>query len=389
MKQRYSLSSIFILIALMLFFGGCKKQRAWKIGLMLPMSGDFADFGLRASQGAQLAIREFEEQYGQIGDKDIQLVIKDSRFQSEFAAIAAKEFLGKENINALIGPMSSSSALAVADSFQKARIPMISGSATNPTLTSVGNYIFRTIASDNLGTNVLAHYLAQKRQMPNLAIIHTAEDLFSETLAQNLASTYKELGGEVLTNIGIPEGTNDLRSYLEELAPFAPAAIFITIYAFNEFASTITQLRKDQRYQNSLIIGTEGIQLFELAGDMTEDLIVAASPKNVSYQGRYFEALYKVSFGMEPDIFTSYYYDGTTILLHAMRTVYQRQQKITPEALRQEIHNTSYTGTTGTIEFDKNGDPQRRIAINQVRAGKFEKLETYVFADGSLLRVWD
>ena len=57
--------------------------------------------------------------------------------------------------------------------------------------------------------------------------------------------------------------------------------------------------------------------------------------------------------------------------------------------LQNEIAQTIYTGVTGTIDFDANGDTKRPIAITQVQGRKFEKLETYIFEDGRLLRIWD
>ena len=388
MKPRRTLQSTFtgIFILLLLFFGGCKKQKVWKIAYIGPMSGDYADSGLLESQSVQLAIREFQDKYGQIGGKDIQLIVRDSKAQPQPAAIAAKELIEKERINALIGPSFSSAALAVADDFQSAKIPLVTGSATNPQITRKGNYIFRTIANDNLISDVLAHYFVQKRQTPSLRIFYTLDDAYSETLANSVAGIYKGLGGEVLANTGIPKDETDFRPYLEGLAP---AAIFLPLHLI-EFSAFITQLRKNIRYQNTLIIGSDTImtpKLFELAGNMTEGVIIAASPQINSYRAKYFEALYKVSFNMEPDIFSRYYYDGAAIFLNAMRKVYQRQQKMEPNALRQEIQNTIYTGVTGKIEFDANGDTQRYIAINTVRDRKFETQELYILNQDKLERL--
>ena len=361
MKQHCFLSSIFSGIYFFVVLLGCKQEeKVWKIGFIGPMSGQFANFGLFSSQAVQLAIREFHDEYDQIGGRKIQLVIKDSQFQNEIAAIAARELIEKEDIIGLIGPMASSSALAVAENFQRARIPLISGSATNPTLTSVGDYIFRTIASDNLLADVLSHYLAQERQMPSLAILYTAEDAFSEALAQSVAGNYEKLGGKVLINALGSE--TEFLPYLEE-----PEAIFLPLQN-KEFSSVLAQLRENPRYQSTLIIGSDAVinpQFFELAGNMAEGIIVAASPQHTSYEAQYFEALYQVSFGMKPDLFAQYYYDSTIILLDAMRRTYQIRRKMDATTLKDEITKTIYTGVTAQLSLMQTVTPKDILPLKK------------------------
>ena len=373
---------LFILMPLL----GCRGGNVWKIGFIGPMTGDYANYGLLQSQAVQLAIREFHEQYGKIGGRNIQLTSKCSASQIP-PATAARELIEEEHVTAVIGPVFSSVALAVADDFQRAHIPMISGSATNPQLTHKGDYIFRTIANDNLISKILAHYLAQKLQIPSLGILYTENDAFSENLAQSVASIFSELGGEVLMNIGTPKGTTDFLPYLEQLT--TPAAIFLPFY-LNEFTKILAQM--PEHLQNTLIIGSDAIvvpKLFEMVGNMADDVIIAVNPQNISYETRYFEALYKVSFGMKPDIFSAHVYDNTLIVLHAMRKVYQRKRKIDAIELQQEIQNTIHTGVSGKIEFDENGDAKRHIAIKKIQNENIEELETYALKDGWLLEVWN
>ena len=234
-----------------------------------------------------------------------------------------------------------------------------------------------------------ANYIAKRLQRPNLAVLYIAENAFSKNLAQGFASTYKELGGEVIESIGVPENPEDFRPYLEELAPFAPAGIYAPLYLL-DFSQFIKQLRTDKRFADTLAIGASALldeQLFELTGDMAEGVILAANPQQTSYEAQYFAALHKVSFGVEPHLFSPYIYDSTAILLNAMRKVYERQKQITGSALRQEIQNTRYTGTTGRIQFERNGDTQRSISIYKVQAREFQKQGVYILNAGKLQRI--
>ena len=367
----------------------CKTEaEVWKIGFIGPMSGDYANYGKLQMQGIELAIQEFEETYGQIGGRAIQLIAKDSAAQGEIAAKAASELLEQERITGLVGPAFSAEALAVAGAFQSAQTPMISV-ATNPKITQKGNYIFRTMANDGMVAGILASNLSQEFALPSLAILHTAQNAFSQTLAEGVARFYKELGGQVLANIGTRAGTTDFSSYLEELAQLAPAAIFLPFYAV-EFGYILPQLRADPRYQNTLIIGADTIinqDFLDAAGDMANGIIAAADAPVFSERTHYFEAMYKVKFGVKPDIYATYMYDNATILLQAMRRVYRMQQNIGAAALQAEILYTTYTGAVGKIAFDANGDAKRNVAIFKVRANSFEKQATYAFHYGKMRRV--
>ena len=232
-----------------------------------------------------------------------------------------------------------------------------------------------------------ASYLVQRR--PSLAILHIAENAFSKNLAQGVESAYEKLDGEVIQNIGLPENTDDFRPYFEELASLSPTTIYAPL-SLLDFSQFIKQLRADTRFAETLVIGASGImdkQLFELVDDVAEGTILAANPQNTSYEARYFTALHKVNFDLEPNIFSAYVYDSTIILLNSMRKLYERQKQITRSALRQEIHNASHIGATGRIEFEPNGDTKRSITMYRIQARQFEQQGVYILNSGKLQRI--
>lgn len=101
---------------------------------------------------------------------------------------------------------------------------------------------------------------------------------------------------------------------------------FLPVY-YPDFVKFLSQLREDPRFESTLILGGSTIpsnQLFlDLAGDTAEDVMVVASSPKYSHKRRYFKALYKVFFGIKPDIFATYSYDSVSILLDAMRRTYR------------------------------------------------------------------
>ena len=360
MKQHCSLSSNFVGICFFVVLLGCGGPKVWKIGFIGTMSGDYANYGQLQMQSIELAIQEFNKKYGKIGRRDIQLIVKDAdETEAQTAVLAAKDLIQKENIIGLIGPVVSSIAHPIADNFQNAQIPMLAV-ATHPDLSNTGDYIFRTMASDALVAKVLSHYLTKNIRLPSMAILYNAKNVFSHESAGNI---FSELGGNVLMNLGVREEIQDFRPYFDQMASLAPAAIFLPLYPL-EFASALTQLRKDQRLNDTLIIGADVIinrEFLAMVGNLAEGVIAVAGLPEFSQKKPQFVKLYREKFGMKPDIYSRYLYDNTWILLCAMRKVYQMWGEINSAVLRQEIHQSHYDGVSGRIVFDENGDAKETL----------------------------
>ena len=368
--------------------GQAGRGKDWKIGFIGPMTGDYANYGQLQSKGAQLAIDEFIAEHGKIGGKGIRLIVEDSQGKVEKGSAASQKLVNVDKVSGLVGPVFSSVALAIAEDFEKARIPVLSASATNAEFTDKGAYIFRTVPSDGLQSSVLGPYIAQSLKLPTLAILYTNND-YSKALAESVTQTYESSGGEVILSIGTPEGTKDFRTQLAQVRDAAPSAIFLPNYTA-ESAQIIKQLRENESGLNIPIISADGFnaEVFDLIGAMANGVIFSASPQESSDSAKSFQDRYKTTFGVEPDGFSFNIYDGTMILLRAMKKLHDRDGKIDAAMLRDEIQNTRYMGgVSGDIEFAANGDVKKGIAIMEVQNQSFQTQGVYTVDGGNLQQV--
>jgi hypothetical protein len=104
----------FVAFAFLLMGGGA----VWSadpilIGLMAPMSGDYAEYGMFFKEGIGLAIDEINKAGGVQG-RMIEPVIGDSRADPKEAALVAQKFVANPKILAVIGDFTSSCAMAAA-----------------------------------------------------------------------------------------------------------------------------------------------------------------------------------------------------------------------------------------------------------------------------------
>ncbi|MYD65453.1 MAG: ABC transporter substrate-binding protein, partial [Chloroflexi bacterium] len=105
-----------------------------KIGFLADFSGPLAEFGPVIQTGVDLAIKHINA-VGGVNGQDVIVVTGDTRVDPTQAVEEARRLIEVEGVHAIVGPLSSTATLAVAESVAGAAgIPVISPSATSPAL---------------------------------------------------------------------------------------------------------------------------------------------------------------------------------------------------------------------------------------------------------------
>jgi branched-chain amino acid transport system substrate-binding protein len=157
MKKRHLLMGM-VVLALALGLPGSALPQAKtdtiKIGAFLPMTGGVAAYGQGGWQGVQAA-RELKPT---ILGKKVELVLVDDKSDKIEAANAVTRLVEKEKVVAIIGSMISGNTMAGGPIAEKAGIPVISPTATNPLVTQGKKYIFRVCFIDPFQGEMAAKY---------------------------------------------------------------------------------------------------------------------------------------------------------------------------------------------------------------------------------------
>ena len=115
---------------------GCatiKPGQNVRIGMGAPMTGDNAAFGQDISQGSKIAMTDA----GKVQGFSFELVAQDDGGTAEGGAAVANKFVSDPTIVAIEGHIFSGATKAAIPIYEKAGLPMMSPSATNPDLTKV------------------------------------------------------------------------------------------------------------------------------------------------------------------------------------------------------------------------------------------------------------
>lgn len=343
---------------------GCAKiepGKTIKIGMGAPMTGDNAQFGVDISQGAKVAVKDA----GQVEGFSFELVVEDDGGTPEGGAAVANKLVSDPTVVAIAGHIFSGATDAAMPIYEKAGLPMMSPSATNPALTTKGSKVFNRVAfTDSAQGKFAAEYLFNKLGFTKIAVMHDGQS-YGQGLAEVVEARFKELGGEVVAKEAITPGETDYTAPLSAIAAKGPQAIYYGGYV-QEAVVLVPQMGQS---------GLQGVVFFGCDGTYGEDFInktgaagegayaVALVPASSDAVTK-FNSTYESDFGVKAGSlspFTWNAYDSASVLTAAVKSVAVKggdgNLYIPRGALVNAVRGTKdFKGLSGTLGCDSVGE---------------------------------
>ena len=122
--KRFSWLVVFPMVILGLLFNVTPTQAAkpLKIGLVDCYTGPASAYTNDVRDAFKLAMNKINAEGGILGRK-VEVLTRDTKFKVDIGLAAAKELVMRENVDILMGTISSSVALAVSDLAKKEKLP--------------------------------------------------------------------------------------------------------------------------------------------------------------------------------------------------------------------------------------------------------------------------
>ncbi len=371
--------------------GGAGESDTYKIGFIGPLTGDNANYGIRCSNAARLAIDEINAEGG-INGKMLTLIAEDSEGTVDRALSSYEKLAYTDNVVAIIGPVFTSPALAVAQRCQEDGIVMISPSATHKDVTAQPatnpdglNYVFRTVPSDALQSEVAGHYFYEVLGYRKLASLYAMND-YSQGLAVGMKETFEALGGEVVAEETCMVGDKDFRTQLTNIREAGPEAVYIPNYTVED---ALILEQASQLGVNVPFLSSDGFsdpEIYNLAPDFTDGVVyVGPAQAEASTVLADFQAAYAAAYnGDSPDSFATNSYDATYILRDAI----ERAGSDDRTAIRNEVAATDdFQGANGIMNFAANGDLVASQGVYDVEGTTPVYVGSFQVVDGHIVQV--
>ncbi len=217
---------------LCLSLAGCTKNSADEIvvGEYASLTGGTATFGKSSNAGVQLAAEEINASGGLLSKK-LRVVVEDDQSKPEEAARRCTSSSTRTRWSRCSARSPRSRSLAAAPDCQRAGVPMISPSSTNPKVTEVGDYIFRVCFIDPFQGAVMAKFAAETLKAKKVGDPPRREERLQGRPGRVLPRRRSsELGGTIVADAALHRGRHRLQRAAHRDQGGKPEAIFVPGY---------------------------------------------------------------------------------------------------------------------------------------------------------------
>ena len=350
-----------------------------KIGGLLETSGFIASLGQPGLDGAQLAVDQVNAAGG-INGRKVALVNVNSESDNTKTVSGAKRLLEQDQVVAIIGPMSSGSVFAVADTVERAKIPMIANGASRGIVQPPENRKFMFLAplTDVVVQSVMFKDM-QAKGIKRIAILNS-DVAFGTSGRDSLEKAAGQYGIAIVAKETFGNADTDMTPQLTKIrATDAEATVLwatgpgLAISAKNHRALGI----KTPLY---LAHSANDFNFLRLAGDAANGVLLPSSKIYVTDSlpagdpqkpvVERFVREYEKKYGKPPATFAGNGYDAAMMIMDAIRKV-----GTDPAKLRDAIEATKdYVGVTAVYAYspaDHYGTKPESVVMLTVKDGKF------------------
>ncbi len=333
-------------------FGLANENKVLKIGLIAPLTGDGASYGEDALKALDIAKKELLER-----KINVEFFVEDGKCNGKDAAIAAQTLIATKKPDAIIA-MCSSEVLGVAPIAEETKTLLIASVATNPKISEAGDYIFRTNFSDIYQARIAAEIAIRKYNAKTAGIIYIQSD-FQKGLRDELIPNFEKLGGKIIFEDAVAQGSNDFKLSIEKMNLKNPDVLFVFAYNseykifFKQYLESGTKIP---------IIGADPLSdptIYSEKYLQNYPVKILFPFQKELWKNSLFENKFKSIYGREPQAYAPYIYDSVMLLVDSSLKINSTDST----KLKNYLYTTNYDGVTGKITFDSNGD-RKNIEFN-------------------------
>jgi len=209
-----------------------EAQKPIKVGMPMPLSGPPALFGDPAAKGAQMFVEELNAKGGVLGRK-IELLVRDSKADANEAVRVARELILKDNVDFLVGTLTSAEGPAVSVVAKENKIVFIAPIPKTDQLTAADKlhpYVFRVAATTTMEGRSAAEIVA-KWPVTRIATM-SFDYAYGQDVTKAFVEHLKKIkpGAQVVDQQWPKLGEQDYNPFINAQMAKKPEAIFSSIW---------------------------------------------------------------------------------------------------------------------------------------------------------------
>ena len=372
MKTR--LLSRLMTLALLCGISGSWAQETFKIGLILPMTGQSASTGKQIEAAARL----YMAQNGStVAGRKIELIVKDDGGVPDATKRIAQELVVNDKVGVLSGFGLTPLALATAPIATQSKTPMVVMAAATSSITEASPFIVRTSFTLPQCAVAMGDW-APKNGIKRVVTLVSdygpgidAERYFKERMQLNSA--------QVVESLRVPLRNPDFAPFLQKVRDLKPDALFVFVPSGAGAAVMKQFLERGMDKAGIKLIGTGDLTDDDQLNDMGDGALGVVTSHHYSaahpsaLNKKFVEAFKKANNGLRPNFMAVGSYDGMRVIYESLKNTKGGQGG--GEAMLAAMKGQIFESPRGQIYIDA----QTRDVVHNIYLRKVEKKDGQLY----------
>ena len=331
------------------------------LGLIGPMTGDYANYGTSVRNGAQIAVDEINAAGG-VNGWTFTLSAQDSQGDPD-SAVSAYNKLMDDGMDVSLGCVFSGEATSVITAAKADDILIVTPSSSAKVCIEGNDNAFRVCFNDPAQGTASADYIVDNNLGSKVAVFYQSDIDYSAGLYETFKAEADVKGLEIVSEQTFTAGSaTDFSTQINAIRDSGCDVVFLPIYAA-EASVFLTQAQG--KLDNVVYFGCDGLDGIQTkVSDLTMiEGLMMLTPFAADAQDdmtKAFVAKYDELYKAIPDQFAADGYDA----VYVVKAVMEATGKTPADegftaALVEAMHSVTVEGLTGTMTWDETREPNK------------------------------
>jgi branched-chain amino acid transport system substrate-binding protein len=283
----------------------------------------------------------------------------------EQAVAAVQKLINQEKVSAIIGPQNSDEAIPAAGVANRSGIPLISPISSHALTTRDRPFVFRVCFRDDAQGKALARFARDVLKARTAALLVEVNVTYSRTIAEVFRQEFIALGGRIVADTTFTSREEELGRQFQEIRKSSADVLLLPNYHLSTLPVGIAARRAGIR---STFLGSDAWSPSLIRGVPEFDgsyMVTNWSPGLETEANTRFTAAYARRFQSEPTETAALTYDAARMLFAAVASTADGS----PDAIRKALYRGPFAGTSGSIRYLANGDPEKAVVLLRFKNG--------------------
>ena len=346
-----------------------------KVGLIVSLTGNYTPLGSEDKKAVELAVEQVNAKGGLLGRK-VELLTRDDKTAPDQGIVAYNQIKGE--IDALIGPVFSNSALAIEPLAQRDKMPYLSLAPTQEQVEPIKSYVFVTPALSSMYAERYLQYI-QAEGIKTVAVAWDSKSAYSVSGHKAMVALAPKYGVTIAVDEAYETNTSDFSPLFTHVRESAAEALVFWgsgapgVTAAKQYAASglktplfLTASQASKLWLEPMGAAAEGMTVQSAIGVVGEHLPDGEQKQIIEQMATPYEQKH----GYGPPQFAQDGYSASLLLFEAIRKAGSTDKV----KIQQALESMDLITPNGRFRYsptDHSGLSPEFISVNTVKDGKF------------------